>query len=189
MMISNEELRTRREVLCEKLGVVKEILSHLRVSDQYKDDLIQEIFITAYKNVEKVNDMNKINSWLYKLSYRKMLVFMQKQREIDEKEILYSPEEWEREEFKEAENILVWDIMDECLNDGRICDLVAKLKWPAPQIIKLRFVDGFKLTEIADMMNLKYNTVKTIEYRAFKQLKHMIEQEGKGADSAEDQQA
>ena len=70
-------------------------------------------------------------------------------------------------------------IIDGYFDDSDLSELVEKLKYPAPQIIKLRFVDGFMLKEISQMLGLKYNTVKTIEYRAFKQLKQMIENEGK----------
>lgn len=177
MTISEEELKLRREILCSKLSIVRSMLSFFGVPSQYQDDLIQEIYIIAYRHVGKVEDMSKLNSWLYKVSYRKTLAFMGKQREINEKEILCSPEEWEKEKFNCTAD--VWNIIDGYFNDGEICGMVAKLKWPAPQIIKLRFVDGFTLKEIAQMMGLKYNTVKTIEYRAFKQLKCMVEAEGK----------
>ena len=37
---------------------------------------------------------------------------------------------------------------------------------------------GFNLKEISDLLDMKYNTVKTIERRAFKRLKVMIEERG-----------
>ena len=179
MTLPSKELEERKDLLCDQLGLVKDALSFFRVPEKYKDDLIEEIFIVAYKNIDKINDISKLNSWLYKISYRKMFSFMQKQRALNEREVLYSPEEWEREEFRESEAILVWDIIDGYFDDSDIYELVEKLKYPAPQIIRLRFVDGFMLKEISEMLGLKYNTVKTIEYRAFKQLKQMIENEGK----------
>ena len=84
---------------------------------------------------------------------------------------------------------MVWDIIDGYFEDSDIAELVEKLKYPAPEIIRLRFVDGFTLKEIAEMLKLNYNTVKTIEYRAFKQLKMMIENEGKGTDNNDDIEA
>lgn len=182
MTLPNIELEARRDLLCSQLGLVKDALSFFRVPEKYKDDLIQEIFIVAYKNIDKINDISKLNSWLYKISYRKMLSFMQKQRALNEREVLYSPEEWEREEFRESEAILVWDIIDGYFDDSDISELVEKLKHPAPEIIRLRFVDGFMLKEISEMLNLNYNTVKTIEYRAFKQLKQMIENQASHSD-------
>ena len=177
MTLPSKELEERREILCEQLGLVKDALCFFRVPEKYKDDLIQEIFIIAYRNIDKIDDMTKLNSWLYKISYRKMLSYMQKQRILNEREVLYSPEEWEREEFGESEAILVWDIIDGFFDDGELSELVEQLKYPAPQIIRLRFVEGFRLKEISEMLGLNYNTVKTIEYRAFKRLKQMIENE------------
>lgn len=189
MTLPNGELEERRETLCDQLGLVKDALSFFRVPEKYQEDLVQEIFIVAYRHIDKINDMSKLNSWLYKISYRKMLSFMQKQRALNEREVLFSPEEWEREEFNESEAILVWDIIDGYFEDSDIAELVEKLKYPAPEIIRLRFVDGFTLKEIAEMLKLNYNTVKTIEYRAFKQLKMMIENEGKGTDNNDDIEA
>ena len=54
--------------------------------------------------------------------------------------------------------------------------MINSLKPPAPYIIKLRFEMGFNLKEISDLLDMKYNTVKTIERRAFKRLKVMIEE-------------
>ena len=76
----------------------------------------------------------------------------------------------------------MWDIIDGYFEDSALSELVEKLKSPAPEIIRLRFVEGFMLKEISEMLGLKYNTVKTIEYRAFKQLKQMIENEGQEVD-------
>ena len=166
MTLPSKELEERKDLLCDQLGLVKDALSFFRVPEKYKDDLIQEIFIVAYKNIDKINDISKLNSWLYKISYRKMLSFMQKQRALNEREVLYSPEEWEREEFRESEAILVWDIIDGYFDDSDIYELVEKLKYPAPQIIRLRFVDGFMLKEISEMLGLKYNTVKTIDRKS-----------------------
>ena len=80
MTLPNGELEERRETLCDQLGLVKDALSFFRVPEKYQEDLVQEIFIVAYRHIDKINDMSKLNSWFYKISYRKMLSFMQKQR-------------------------------------------------------------------------------------------------------------
>ena len=85
MTLPSKELEERKDLLCDQRGLVKDALSFFRVPEKYKDDLIQEIFIVAYKNIDKINDISKLNSWLYKISYRKMLSFMQKQRALNEK--------------------------------------------------------------------------------------------------------
>jgi len=58
-----------------------------------------------------------------------------------------------------------------------LCQMIERLKPHGSEIIKLRFGAGFKLKEIAEMLDMNYNTVKTIESRALKRLKKMIESE------------
>jgi RNA polymerase sigma factor (sigma-70 family) len=46
---------------------------------------------------------------------------------------------------------------------------------PAPMILMLRFQHGFSLREIAEMLDMNYNTVKTITFRAVQQLKTRLQ--------------
>lgn len=177
MKLTKEQLLERHDVLCEKYLLIKGFVSNLGVPEIYKEDLIQEIFVAAYTNIHKLKDMSSLEPWLYRISYRKMILFSKVHRVRLEKEVPY-PEHYGDSGIESEENKFIWSAMNNCLTDEELCSMILTLKPPAPYIIKLRFEMGFNLKEISDLLNLKYNTVKTIEYRALKKLKIMIEERG-----------
>lgn len=177
MKLSKEELMKRHDILCEKYILIKDFVSNLGVPENYREDLIQEIFVAAYINIHKLNDMDRLNAWLYRISYRKMILFGKAHRVRFEKEISY-PDYYGESGIESEEDKYVWSAMDNCLTDEELCEMINSHKPPAPYIIKLRFEMGFNLKEISDLLDMKYNTVKTIERRAFKRLKVMIEERG-----------
>ena len=67
--------------------------------------------------------------------------------------------------------------------------MVMSLKKPAPLIIRLRFVNGYTLKEIADILKMNYSTVRVMEYRALKKLKAMIIERGSERNADVDQEA
>lgn len=89
MKLSKEELMKRHDILCEKYILIKDFVSNLGVPENYREDLIQEIFVAAYINIHKLNDMDRLNAWLYRISYRKMILFGKAHRVRFEKEISY----------------------------------------------------------------------------------------------------
>lgn len=177
MKLSKDDLADRRDILCEKYVLIKDFVSNLGVPETYREDLIQEIFVAAYINIHKLNDMDKLNAWLYRISYRKMILFGRAHRIRFETEISY-PDYYGESGIESEVDKDVWNAMNNCLTDEELCEMINSLKAPAPYIIKLRFEMGFNLKEISDLLDLKYNTVKTIERRAFKKLKAMIEERG-----------
>lgn len=177
MKLSEDERQKRCDMLCEKYLLVYGFVTNLGVPDSYKDDLIQEIFVAAYLNIHKLKEMGSLEPWLYKISYRKMIHFSKLHRIRLEREFSYV-DCYGDLEHKSNSNKQLWNTMDNWLRDEELCNMVSGLKPPAPYIIKLRFEMGFNLKEISDILDLKYNTVKTIEYRALKKLKVMIEERG-----------
>lgn len=177
MKLTKEELLRRRDILCEKYILIKGLVANLGVPESYREDLIQEIFVAAYINIHKLNDIERLDAWLYRISYRKMILFSKAHRIRFEREISY-PDYYGKPGIESEEDSYVWKAMDNCLTDEELCEMINSLKAPAPYIIKLRFEMGFNLKEISDLLNMKYNTVKTIERRAFKKLKVMIEERG-----------
>lgn len=165
------------ELLCSKLGLIKRFLIYFNVPAEYRDDLIQEIFIAAMRGVNKVKDLDKLNSWLYKVSYRKMIHYVNKERQIRGVEVPFTQMSKEDEEAFEKGNYIIWDILDRIVDNQQLYTLIKRLRPVAQEILRLRFGYGFTLKEIACMKNLNYNTVKTIEYRALQFLKQLIKEE------------
>ena len=138
---------------------------------------MQEIFIAAIRGVGKVRDLDKLNSWLYKLSYRKMIHYINKERMIQGVEIPFTQMNKEDEKLFERKNCMIWDILDQIVDNQQLYEFFGELKPSSQEILRLRFGYGFTLKEIAEMKHMNYNTVKTIERRSLQYLKQLIQEE------------
>jgi len=49
---------------------------------QEAEDVVQDSFLAAYYNIQKLNDPSNFNSWLYKIAYHKCLQVIKKKKRI-----------------------------------------------------------------------------------------------------------
>lgn len=175
--LSDEELARRVEILCENYGNVEDLVRIFNVPRNDREDVVQEIFVLAYRNIGQLRDMECLDSWLYKIAYRYVLGIRKKYEIKEEAEFYYEDYPMELEDLSSSKD--AWHIMDSGFTDDTLVELINSLKPPAPEILRLRFKMGFTLKEIAVILNMNYNSVKTVESRALKRLRDKIEQRGK----------
>lgn len=178
--LQDEELRKRQELLCENYSAIRSLVEHFGVPKNDQDDLIQEIFIKAYQNVHQLRDPEKMTSWLYKIAYRYIQKDKTKVSRRNDYEISLEayPVELIERQVKGRHG---WTVDDHYLfTDEMLLDMIGKLNATTQNIFRLRFEMGFTLLEISEILNMNYNTVKTIETRGFKKLKKMIEDRSMG---------
>ncbi len=175
--LSDEELAERVEILCENYGNVEYLVKVFNVPKNDREDVVQEIFVLAYRNIGQLKDMDCLDSWLYKIAYRYVLGIRRKYEIKEEAEFYYEDYPIELEDLSSSKE--TWEIMDNDFTDETLVELINSLKPPAPEILRLRFKMGFTLKEIAVILDMNYNSVKTIESRALKRLRDKIEQRGK----------
>jgi len=167
-----KEIKRRIETLCEKYDQIKSLVVHFRVAPKDADDLVQEIFVAAYTHIHQLKSTKSMDPWLYKIAMRCVQKHYGRNKLKLEKEVQY--ESCTEEIEAESAYIESMEILRDDFTDDDVCEMVASLDPPAPEIIRLRYVTGLSLKEIAELMKLNYNTVKTIENRARKKLRKMI---------------
>ncbi len=170
--IDEVELEKRRELLCEKYDQIVGLTIHFGIEFKDVEDAVQEIFVVAYTHLHQLNDIENFDSWLYKIARRYTSRMHKSNRRRTTNELCYD----DCAEKVETETAYIQPMKDlsENFSDDDICDMVASLEPPAPEIIRLRYVTGLTLKEIAKLMGLNYNTVKTLEFRARNKLRKMI---------------
>lgn len=57
-------------------------IRHIVVSHADTDDILQNTFLKAWKNIDKFAGDSKISTWLYKIAYNESLTFLKQQREM-----------------------------------------------------------------------------------------------------------
>jgi len=152
----------------------KAIFNHLyRLSQNREDaaDLTQETFLKLYKNRKKIDLGKKFSAWLYRIATNCFYDLLRKRHRKPES--LNSLDNYlESETYQQK--AAYYHIED------RIADLelaLNKLR-PIQQTIIRMYYQGFEYLEIAEILSLNINTVKTHLHRAKESLKKELENYG-----------
>lgn len=120
-------------------------------------DIVQDSIQKALNSFSKLQDLNNLKSWFYKIVVNTSLDFIRKHKRVnvvdtDSLEYISAGKE------DEYENL----------------DLERAMKHLPPEyqsIIILRFFEDLKITEVAEVLNENTNTIKTRLYKALKLLR------------------
>ena len=113
-------------------------------NDDDAEDICQETFISVYKNLSKFREESNIYTWIYRIAINKTYDFFKKRKlefEIND-EVLSLPED---------------------INFDTKVILEEKLKL-------ISDIYGYKLKEIAEIKNMNLSTVKSVYYKALKDM-------------------
>jgi len=124
-------------------------------------DIVQESIHKALLFMDKINDVNTIKSWFYKIIVNTSLDFLRKRK----KTVLVEDGQIELFQNGKTDNYSDMDLQK------AIEELPHKYKI----IIILRYFEDFKMEEIADVLEVNVNTVKTRLYKAHKMLRLKME--------------
>ena len=132
------------------------------------EDVASETFMAAYKGISKYRGQAKLGTWLWRIAYRQGVNYLRKNRRG--KQLLSEPDVQvadSREQMpaavvhsKEKER-LVWEAV------GRLPKL-----WAVATVLFYREEKNVK--EIAKIMRVRQNTVKTYLFRGRKRLKELL---------------
>ena len=123
-------------------------------NDDDAEDICQETFISVYKNLSKFREESNIYTWIYRIAINKTYDFFKK-RKI---------------EFEINDDVLS---LPEDVNFDTKVILEEKLKLISEkekEIVVLKDIYGYKLKEIAEMKNMNLSTVKSVYYKALKDM-------------------
>ncbi|QNM14489.1 MULTISPECIES: RNA polymerase sigma factor [Fusobacterium] len=118
------------------------------------EDISQEVFISVYKNLGKFRSESNIYTWIYKIAINKIYDFFRKRKiELDINEEILG--------------------IDSTTSAETNVILEQKLKLLSPkerEIVVLKDIYGYKLKEIAEMKDMNISTVKSVYYKAIKDM-------------------
>ncbi len=123
-------------------------------NDDDAEDICQETFISVYKNLSKFREESNIYTWIYRIAINKTYDFFKK-RKI---------------EFEINDDVLS---LPEDVNFDTKVILQEKLKLISDkerEIVILKDIYGYKLKEIAEIKNMNLSTVKSVYYKALKDM-------------------
>ena len=136
------------------------------------EDLTQDIFLKAFRNISSLREATRFKSWLYRIAVNRVRDFHRRQRlrtlfssdaafnEADQAE-----KSQEREDPEALSQVLKAEFWHQ------ISLILKKLSSMEKEVFMLRFFDHLSINEIAGVLKKSESTIKTHLYRALAKFK------------------
>lgn len=145
-------------------GIIYNYIFKITLNKEDTEDILQEVFIKAYKNLYRLENKERFYSWLFKIAVNTMNTSFKSKKQgtfVEESEMLDikcnvkdTPEE--RLQIKE-ENL-------------ELLKKLSVLNEEERNAIVLKYVQGFSYKEVGEILGIKEETIKTKLHRAKKKL-------------------
>jgi RNA polymerase sigma-70 factor, ECF subfamily len=150
----------------------------MRISSSTREDaedLLQEIFVKAYRYINDFDQSLKFSSWIYRIAHNQVISQWRKTK--SRPQVI---------KFEADEDFLKFIANDEDLaldterkfESEEVRGLVDTLDEKYKEVLVLKFIEGKDYKEISDILQKPLGTVATLINRAKKQLKKTIEEKG-----------
>lgn len=134
------------KVYYKVLGIVKN-------SDD-AEDISQEVFISVYKNLKKFKGESNIYTWIYRIAINKTYDFLKKNKTM----------------LEINEEILSLEYNVDMNTNMILTEKLKKISMQEREFVILKDIYGYKLKEIAEMKDMNLSTVKSIYYKAIRDM-------------------
>jgi RNA polymerase sigma-70 factor, ECF subfamily len=164
---------TFEDLVGEHLKPIYNFLYRMVGDRQAAEDLTQDTFLKAWKNLRRFDRSRNFKTWLFTIAKNTAFDFFRKKREIPFSN--FTSEEggnW-------LENIADENILpDEFLERSDLAEKFEKILGKIPihyrAILLLHYKEDFSLYEIAEILGEPYNTIKSRHQRGIVRLKKTI---------------
>lgn len=136
------------------------------------EDLMQDIFLAAFRYLPQLKDSDRFRPWLYRIAINRVRDYHRKKKFL----AFFGIGEEEKPENEPADVAAHSDpgALDKVIRDEfwtHVRQLSKQLSPMEREVFSLRFVDNLNLREIAQILKKSESAVKTHLYRAIKKFK------------------
>ncbi|WP_099364751.1 sigma-70 family RNA polymerase sigma factor [Fredinandcohnia onubensis] len=168
--ISNEELVNQ---LFDLYGNDLKRIAFMYVNDlSLCEDIIQEVFISCYRNLSTFRKEAQYKTWLIRITINKCKDY---QRKWSFRNLIYKPI---MEPFIHSNEVAAEDVYVKSMESNHILTTISKLPAIYKDILILFYYQDLTMGEICQITNVKLNTVKSRLARGKQLLKQMLLKEG-----------
>jgi RNA polymerase sigma-70 factor (ECF subfamily) len=141
------------------------------VNKEDAEDILQDIFISAYKNLNNFNKDLKFSSWIYRIAHNRVISVWRKAKR--------SPVLFKNKDSLEIFNNIASndDIFSDLIKkdlEKEVGGILNKLKKEYAEVLILKFLEDKSYMEISDILKKPMGTIATLINRAKKQFKEII---------------
>jgi len=141
------------------------ILRISNVSYQEAEDILQDVFIKVYQNLNAFDQELKFSSWIYRITHNEVISNYRKNR-IREKDISVDINEAGLDNF--ASDLDLISELDEKFLRDNVFKILDKIDIKYREVLVLKFLEEKNYREISDIIKKPMGTVATLINRAKK---------------------
>lgn len=134
------------------------------VSDETAQDIVQDIFLKVYININAFDPELKFSSWLYRIAHNETINFWRRNNKKKKANISWDDNEALQNIIKDEKNT-EQDVYQKITNE-KLLGAVNRLDEKYQDVIMLNYLEGKSYQEIADILNKPMGTVGTLINRA-----------------------
>lgn len=153
----------------KKLGRYIKRLGAVKKEDQ--EDILQNAFIKAYKNINDFDTKLSFSSWMYRIVHNETVSFFRARSIRPEGNMI---------EDSEAilpllqDDLNEWEKANERSNAAHLGKALSELDEKYRNIIVLRYFEGLEYEQISDILKIPAGSVATLIHRAKKKLRENL---------------
>lgn len=141
-------------------------LVHLTREPEESLDLCQEVFVSAYTNLSRLQEPAKFPAWLFRIAHNQAYSYLRRGASQATESAEGNPVEAAPARPAGWQGVEVKLLVEKAL---------ASLPVEQREAILLKVYQGFKFSEIAEIQDCPASTIKTRVYTGFQQLKKLLE--------------
>jgi RNA polymerase sigma-70 factor (ECF subfamily) len=139
------------------------------------EDILQEVFILVYQNLNDYNKSFKFSSWIYRIAHNYTVSQLRKKAQGTK----ISWDEHDLEQIVQSDFDLEENLSQK-VDYHNLLSIIEALPLKYKEVLLLKFVDGKDYQEISDIIRKPIGTVGTLINRAKKMLAQEIEKHKAG---------
>lgn len=145
---------------------VRRFFLHQTLGDEpLSDDLAQDTFIKAWRNIDSFRAMSSFQTWLMRIAYNVFYDYVRSRKTTSDIDNVAEP--MTNGNSNPSLQMDLYHALSLLKPDERTC-------------ITLQLVDGYKIDQIAKITDMKEGTVKSILFRGKEKLTKYLKQNGYG---------
>lgn len=171
------DIKEKEALLCSKYNNINRLLAIYNIDKQDREDLLQNIFISAFRSLEQLREAEKMDAWLWSITrnemnryWRKIMKSREMIRSIDtedfDAQMAYADDIHHRKLEEEIERLCEREELTQALHELSEKTLI---------LFRLYYFEGYKLREIAKITGDSESAVKSRHKRGLIKLKEILE--------------
>ncbi len=143
------------------------------LSKEDREDILQEVFLSVYENVNSFDSSFKFSSWIYRITHNKVISLWRKNKSTSQNVSLEENLILLEQSLKEENSILKQ--LEEKENAKIINKALESLPIKYKEPLVLYFIENKSYEEISDILQMPVSSVGTRIRRAKEKIKKQIE--------------